>query len=88
MSGPRKPKPPTIPEGIHRTEASQEEVDRRLADHARGERQKRLAEDTGPQRVSTLLGQLVYTQERLVDLQTEQTRVLHAILEAVSVQRG
>ncbi len=86
MSGPEKPKSRTIPEPIPRDEASQTEVDQRLADHAQSERARRAADHTDPPRIATLLEQLVYTQERLLDLQTEQTRLLQAILQAVSGQ--
>jgi len=87
VSGPKEPEPPAIPELIHRSEASQADVDRRLATHAHSDRKERAAADTGPQRISTLLEELVYMQERLLDLQTEQTRLLQAILQAVSEPR-
>ena len=88
MSSPKKPEPPTMPELIHRSEASQAEVDRRLATHAHSERKQRAVNDTTPQRISTMLEELVFTQERLLDLQIEQTRLLQAILQAVSEPRG
>jgi hypothetical protein len=72
VSGPKEPEPPGIPELIHRSEASQADVDRRLATHAHSERKERAATDTGPQRISTLLEELVYMQ---------------AILQAVSEPR-
>jgi hypothetical protein len=87
VSGPKKPEPPTIPELIRRSEASQAEADRRLATHARSERKQRAENDTAPPRISTLLEELVFTQERLLDLETEQTRLLQAILQAVSEPR-
>jgi hypothetical protein len=86
MSDPRGPTPPTIPEPIHRTEAGQTEVDQRLADHAQDDRERRLVADTGPQRISILLEELVHMQSRVLDLQTEQTRLLQAILQAVAGQ--
>jgi hypothetical protein len=86
MSHPQGPKPPTIPEPIHRDEASQVDVDQRLADHAAEERERRAANATGPQRITALLEQIAYGQGRLIDLQTEQTRLLQAILQAVSGQ--
>ena len=84
MSDPREPTPPTIPERIHRTEAGQTEVDQRMADRAQDDRDRRTEADTGPQRITLLLAELVDTQKRLLDLQTEQTRLLQAILQAVS----
>jgi hypothetical protein len=86
MSQPRGPKPPPIPELIHRDEASQLDVDQRLADHAEDERERRTVDTHGPQRITVLLEQLVYGQERLHDLETEQTRLLQAILQAVTGQ--
>ncbi len=86
MSDSQGPTLPAIPEPIHRTKAGQTEVDQRMADHAQGDRERLEAADTGPQRMSTLLAELVYTQKRLLDLQTEQTRLLQAILQAVSGQ--
>jgi hypothetical protein len=87
VTSPRKPEPPTGPALLHRSEASQAEVDRRMATHAQSERKQRVVDDTGPQRISVLLEELVYTQERLLDLQIEQTRLLQAILHAVSEPR-
>jgi hypothetical protein len=84
MSGPPGGTPPTIPEPIHRTEAGQSQVDQRLADHAQDERERRAEADMGPQRISLLLAELVDMQKRMYDLQTEQTRLLQAILQAVS----
>ena len=86
MSGPQDPTPPTIPELIHRSEANQAAVEQRLAGHAQDERGRRAVEDTGPQRISTLLEEMVYMQGRVLDLQIEQTRLLQAILQAVSGQ--
>ena len=86
MSHPQGPKPPNIPEPIHRDEASQLDVDQRLADHAAAERERRAVDTPGPQRITALLEQIAYGQERLLDLQTEQTRLLQAILQAVSRQ--
>jgi hypothetical protein len=86
MSHPQGPTPPSIPEPIHRDEASQMDVDQRLADHAEEERERRAVDAPGPQRITALLEQIVYGQERLLDLQTEQTRLLQAILQAVSGQ--
>jgi hypothetical protein len=86
MSHPRKPKPPTIPEPIHRDEASQLDVDQRLAAHAADEREHRALDTPGPPRITALLEQIAYRQERLLDLQAEQTRLLQAILQAVSGQ--
>jgi hypothetical protein len=84
MSGPEPPQPPTPPAAIHRDDANQAAVDQRLADHAQTERQQRAAMESGPQRISVLLEELVYTQGRLLDLEIEHTRLLHAILEALS----
>ena len=86
MSDSQGPTLPAIPEPIHRTKAGQTEVDQRMADHAQGDRERFGAADTGPHRMSTLLAELVYTQKRMLDLQTEQTRLLQAILQAVSGQ--
>jgi hypothetical protein len=86
MSHPQGPKPPTIPELIRRDEASQLDVDQRLADHATDEREQRALDTPGPQRITALLEQIAYGQERLIDLQREQTRLLQAILQAVSAQ--
>jgi hypothetical protein len=86
MSDQHGPTPPTIPEPIHRTEAGQTEVDERMADHAQVDRDRRLVADSGPQRIGRLLEELVDAQMRVIDLQTEQTRLLQAILQAVSGQ--
>jgi hypothetical protein len=86
MHGPQDPQPPPIPELIHRNEANQAEVEHRLAGHAHDERARRAADDTGPQRISTLLEELVYMQGRVLDLQIEQTRLLQSILQAVAGQ--
>jgi hypothetical protein len=86
MSRPQGPKPPPIPAPIHRDEASQMDVMQRLADHAQRERQRRAVDAPGPSRITTLLEQIAYGQEQLLDLQTEQTRLLQAILQAVSGQ--
>lgn len=86
MNRPQGPKPPTIPEPIHRDEASQMDVDQRLADHAHQERERRAGDTPGPPRIAALLEQIAYGQERLLDLQAEQTRLLQAILQAVSGQ--
>ena len=86
MSHPQGPKPPDIPEPIHRDEASQMDVMQRLADHAQEERQRRGVDAPGSSRITVLLEQIAYGQEQLVDLQTEQTRLLQAILQAVSGQ--
>jgi hypothetical protein len=86
MSGPKERKPSAFPETIHRNEASQIEVDQRLAGLAQDARERRDGEDPDPRRITTLLEELVYTQARLLDLQTEQTRLLQAILQAVSNQ--
>jgi hypothetical protein len=86
MSQPPGRKPPTLPESIHRDEASQLDVDQRLADHAQLERERRAVDAPGPQRIAALLEQIAYGQEQLIDLQTEQTRLLQAILQAVSRQ--
>ena len=88
MSRPKGPKAPAIPEPIHRDEASQMDVDQRLADHAQEERERRAVDAHGPQRIAALLEQIAYGQERLFDLQTEQTRLLQAIFQAVSGQRA
>jgi|SRR5712692_2218339 len=84
MSGPEEPQPPTAPASIHRDDVNQAAVDQRLADHVQRERQQRAADDMGPQRIAPLLAELVYTQERQLAQQTEQTRLLRAILAAVS----
>jgi hypothetical protein len=86
MSHHQGPKPPAIPEPIHRDDASQMDVDQRLADHAAVEREQRAPDAPGPQRITALLEQIAYGQGRLIDLQTEQTRLLQAILQAVSGQ--
>jgi hypothetical protein len=86
MSDGQGPKPPTIPESIHRDEASQKDVDQRLADYAHEERERRAVDAPGPPRIAALLEQIAYGQERLLDLQREQTRLLQAILQAVSGQ--
>jgi hypothetical protein len=83
---PPGPQPPTIPEPIHRDEASQVDVDQRLAAHAEAARERRAANAPGPERITALLEQIAYGQERLLDLQSEQTRLLQAILQAVSGQ--
>jgi hypothetical protein len=60
MSRPRGPKPPTIPEPIYRDEASQLDVDQRLADHAAEARERRALDAPGPQRIAALLEQIAY----------------------------
>lgn len=62
------------------------DVDQRLADHAQQERERRAVDTPGPQRIAALLEQIAYGQEQLLDLQTEQTRLLEAILQAVASQ--
>ena len=86
MSRPKGPKPPTLPEPIHRDAASQIDVAQRLADYAQEERERRAVDAPGPPRIAALLEQIAYGQERLLDLQREQTRLLQAILQAVSGQ--
>jgi hypothetical protein len=86
MSRPKGPKPPTVPESIHRDEASQIDVDQRLADYAQEERERRAVDAPGPQRIAALLEQIAYRQEQMLDLQAEQTHLLQAILQAVSDQ--
>jgi hypothetical protein len=86
MSDPQDPRRPPIPEQIHRNEASQSEVDERLADYAASDRAEREEHDASPHRIASLLAALVTMQGQQLDLQTEQTRLLQAILQAVSPQ--
>ena len=86
MSDPQDPKLPTLPEQLHRNEADQSEVDERFADPAASDRAAHEEHDAGPRRIASLLAELVTMQARQLDLQTEQTRLLQAILQAVSPQ--
>jgi hypothetical protein len=86
MSRPPGRKPPKIPQSLRRDEASQMDVDQRLADYAQAERERRAVDIPGPPRIAALLEQITYGQEQLLDLQRDQTRLLQAILQAVSSQ--
>ena len=88
MSGPRKPKRPTMPEPIHRDEASRTEVDQRMADHAQSGREQRAAEDAAPRRLATLLEQLVDLQAEQLAQQAEQTRLLQKIMQTLAGHRA
>ena len=81
MSGPQDPEPPPIPPGgIHRDDASQADVDARLAAHARAAITPR-ADAPGVPHLATLL-------QTLVDGQEEQNRLLRAILRALQPPSG
>jgi hypothetical protein len=84
MSGPQDPERPIPPQPIPRDEAGQIEVDQRMADHAQSDRERRAVEDSGPRRIARLLEQLIDTQAEQLALQAEQTRLLQAILQALS----
>jgi hypothetical protein len=77
---------PEFPQPLHRDEASQLDVDQRLAGYAQAERERRAIDALGATRVAALLEEIACGQERLLDLQMEQTRLLQAILQAVSRQ--
>ena len=86
MSDQQGPTPPTIPGPIHRTEAGQMQVDERMADHAQVDRYCRRWPTAAHNASGGSLEELVDAQMRVIDLQTEQTRLLQAILQAVSAQ--
>ena len=76
MAGTYDPEPPG---GIHRDDASQAEIDERMAGYARDERPR--ADAPGVPHLATLL-------QMLVDGQDEQTRLLRAILRALQPSPG
>ena len=80
MDGPHDPELPTIPQGIHRDDASQAEVDERMAGYARDERKPR-ADAPGVPHLAALL-------QQLVDGQDEQNHLLRAILRALQPSPG
>ena len=83
MSGPQDPEPPIMPQGIHRDDAGQAEVDARLADHARVAREQQPDAGPGVLRLAALLHRVVDGQAEQNRLLTEHTRLLEAILQTL-----